>query len=79
MANPVCNGFKANMWSVGVVIYAVFARGLPFMSVTREFDFVNAAVDDSVIPPAFRPLVESGYRSVRARARTPRRCGPFLR
>jgi serine/threonine protein kinase len=58
IANPVCNGFKADMWSVGVAIYAIFARALPFLNVTREFDFANAVVDYSVIPPAFRPLIE---------------------
>jgi serine/threonine protein kinase len=51
------DGFKADMWSVGVVIYALFARMLPFQDITQDFDFANAAVDYSGIPPAFRPLV----------------------
>jgi serine/threonine protein kinase len=53
-----CNGFKADMWSVGIVIYAIFARTLPFANVTKEFDFASAVVDYSAIPHAFVPLVE---------------------
>jgi serine/threonine protein kinase len=59
ITDPACDGFKADMWSVGNVIYAVFARALPFQNATTDFDFASATVDYSMIPPAFRPLVES--------------------
>jgi serine/threonine protein kinase len=47
------------MWSVGVVIYGIFARSLPFKNVSRDFDFESAIVDYSGVPPLFRPLVQS--------------------
>jgi serine/threonine protein kinase len=59
IASPSCNGFKADMWSVGIVIYALFARGLPFRCVTKEFDFATADVDYSPIPRDIQPLVRA--------------------
>jgi serine/threonine protein kinase len=56
--NSVCNGFKADMWSIGVVIYALFARQLPFKDVKESFDFERSAIDFTVIPTEFQPLVE---------------------
>jgi serine/threonine protein kinase len=55
---PRCDGFKADMWSVGVVIYAIFARALPFKNITRDFNFEAAVVDYSRVPPVFRPWIE---------------------
>ena len=45
------NGFKADMWSLGVVLYALFARCLPFGNGFRP--------NLSLIPERFRALVQS--------------------
>jgi serine/threonine protein kinase len=58
IAGPQCDGFKADMWSVGIVIYAIFARALPFKNVNRDFAFEEAVIDYSCIPPVFRPWIE---------------------
>ncbi|KAH0792137.1 CAMK family protein kinase [Histomonas meleagridis] len=51
------DGFKADMWSCGVVIYAFLSRRLPFTNVNRDFDF-NTPVDYSPIPKDFRHLIQ---------------------
>ena len=62
---PTFNGFKADMWSVGVVIYAIFARRLPFNvpavapgmdPADREIDY-SQPIDMSMIPESVRPLI----------------------
>ena len=52
------DGMKADMWSVGVVCYALFARGLPFKGVHKDFDFESAQVDYDIVPVKFRPLIQ---------------------
>jgi hypothetical protein len=58
IVSPTFNGFTADIWSVGVVIYSLFARTLPYRDVDRLFDFRAATVDWSAIPISLRPLLE---------------------
>lgn len=51
------NGFQADMWSVGVLLYAIFARKLPYSHVNRDFDFSQVEVDYSPVPQQFHPLI----------------------
>ena len=51
------DGFKADMWGCGVVIYAILARRLPFSNVSKNFDF-NTSVNYSPIPPDFQNLIQ---------------------
>ena len=51
------DGFKADMWSVGVVIYALFSRKLPFLNVDKDYKFEEQTVDYSHIPTMILPLV----------------------
>ncbi|KAH0788725.1 CAMK family protein kinase [Histomonas meleagridis] len=51
------NGFKADMWSCGVVIYTILSRRLPFHNVSRDFDF-NTPVDYGPIPKDFHQLIQ---------------------
>jgi len=51
-------GFKADMWSVGVVFYSLFTRKLPFSNVDRGFDY-SVPIDYSTIPNDFKPLIQS--------------------
>ncbi|OHT09610.1 CAMK family protein kinase [Tritrichomonas foetus] len=53
---PVFDGFRADMWSVGVVIYAIFARNLPFHRTEDDLSF-NVPVDLTPIPENMRFLV----------------------
>ena len=55
---PVYNGFQADMWSCGVVVYALFSRRFPYPKVTPEFDFSDK-VDYSLIPKDFQGLISS--------------------
>lgn len=56
--SPCYNGFKADMWSVGVVFYAIFARSLPFRDVSDNFDYANAEVQWDLIPANVQPLIK---------------------
>ncbi|OHT02152.1 hypothetical protein TRFO_30857 [Tritrichomonas foetus] len=53
---PVFDGFKADMWSVGIVIYAIFSRKLPFNQVGREFNY-SEPIDMTAVPPNIQPLI----------------------
>ncbi|KAH0789591.1 CAMK family protein kinase [Histomonas meleagridis] len=57
ISTPEFDGFKADMWSVGVVLYALFARRLPYLKVCKDYDFSAHQVDYSSIPPIFVPLI----------------------
>lgn len=52
------DGFRADMWSVGVVIFALFSRRLPFLNVDRNYRFEEQRVDYSRVPEAVVPLVQ---------------------
>lgn len=52
------DGFKADMWSCGVVIYALLARRLPFSNVSKNFDFNNTRVNYAPIPAEFQKLIQ---------------------
>jgi serine/threonine protein kinase len=58
IVSPSFNGFAADIWSVGVVIYSLFARTLPYRDVHRSFDFRAASVDWAPVPSSLRPLIE---------------------
>lgn len=53
---PQFNGFQADMWSCGVIVYALLSRRFPFPKVTPDFDF-SEKIDFSVIPKDFHALV----------------------
>lgn len=67
--NPSFDGFKADMWSVGVVIYSIFTRKLPFqlpknaptegLSPSALCDFIDysKAIDLTGIPPPFQEML----------------------
>ena len=55
---PSFDGMKADMWSIGVVCYALFACALPFPNVHKDFDYEAAEVNYDVIPEKFRPLIQ---------------------
>lgn len=52
------DGFKADMWSCGVIIYALLTRRMPFKDVNEHFDFEGATVDFSIVPKKFQKLVK---------------------
>ena len=54
---PAFNGFKADMWSVGVCIFAIFSRRLPFINVKSLDDYLYPNFDLSQIPQPIIPLV----------------------
>lgn len=58
---PSYDGFKADMWSVGVVIYAIFSRKLPFQNSNKGgyFDRYNyeAPIDMTFVPKNIQPLI----------------------
>lgn len=59
---PVYDGFKADMWSVGVVIYAIFTRKLPFQNNTNTptyFERYNydSQIDMTFVPKNMQPLI----------------------
>ena len=54
--SPEFDGFKADMWSVGVVIYAILSRRLPFPKVTPDYQF-NEPIDFTPIPRDFHDLI----------------------
>lgn len=47
------DGFKADMWGVGAVIYTMFARRYPFDNVTHDFDYAAKMPDFSKLPKPF--------------------------
>lgn len=51
------DGFKADMWSCGVVAYAIIARKLPYNNVTDQYDFTDP-VDYSPIPKELQPFIQ---------------------
>ncbi|OHT15428.1 CAMK family protein kinase [Tritrichomonas foetus] len=55
--SPQFDGFKADMWSCGIVIYAILSRRLPYPNVTPDYDFSDP-IDFSLIPKDFVPLIQ---------------------
>lgn len=53
-----CDGFKADMWSCGVIIYVIFARRQPFKNITVGYKY-DDPVDYKYIPPEFVSLIQA--------------------
>lgn len=54
---PQFDGFKADMWSCGVVMYAILSRRLPYPNVGQDYDFSDP-VDYTPIPKDLQPLIQ---------------------
>lgn len=52
------NGFKADMWSLGVVFYAIYTRKFPYRNPNPNFDF-KQDVDYSRVPEEIRNFIQS--------------------
>lgn len=53
------NGFSADMWSVGVVIYSIFAKTLPFQPSKINAHDYSATINMEGIPEDMIPLIKS--------------------
>ncbi|OHT03220.1 CAMK family protein kinase [Tritrichomonas foetus] len=55
------DGFKSDMWSVGVVFYVIFARRQPFSNINMDFDYQSAInnLDCSMMPKPIEEIVKS--------------------
>jgi len=58
MQSKSYNGFKADIWSLGVVIFALFSKSFPHKEVSKEYDF-QTPIDFSKIPTDLVPLISS--------------------
>ena len=54
------DGFKSDMWSVGVVFYVIFNRRMPFSNIGFDFDYRTAIknIDYSNIPKGIAEIVK---------------------
>lgn len=55
--SPEYNGFAADMWAVGIIIYAMFTRSLPFKS-SDALDFTKE-IDFKYVDPPYIPIIQS--------------------
>lgn len=61
---PQYDGFKADIWSLGVVFYAIFTRNLPFQSqgsknnanYFEQYNY-NSPIDMTFVPKNMQPLI----------------------
>ena len=53
------DGFKADMWGIGVVIYALFQKRLPFEKVSLDYDYAGQTLDFSRIPDPYKEICQS--------------------
>ena len=52
------NGFKADIWSLGIVFYCLLTKSFPFNNVTKDFDF-SKKINFSLIPENIKELIIS--------------------
>ena len=52
------DGFKADMWGIGVVIYALFQKRLPFEKVKLDYNYCVESLDFSRIPDPYKEICQ---------------------
>lgn len=55
ISHPAFDGFKADMWGVGIIIYILFSHRLPYEDVKEGYDY-SKPVDFSRIPEPLQEL-----------------------
>ena len=56
--NSSFDGFKADMWSCGIIFYSLFSRKLPY-NITDSGINYNNPIDYSLIPLNIQPIIQS--------------------